>query len=217
MREGSLKIRRLQRQNEAGGPQWQAIRDLCCRTGNDGAPIAPERWEFFAQVWIGPYQRIFPEWTYIGECGDRVVGYLTGCPDTRRFLLQKFFNCDMPLALRLTAKISTATADQRLYLRRALGLEITPEQSFPTDIRREIRRDYPAHLHMNVEESFRRQGVGRRLVERYISDLRTMGVSGVHLYCGRGPLDFYRKLGFRELSQIHFRDFPVYALGRRLQ
>jgi len=64
---------------------WQAVRSLCCRTGNGGDPIDPTRWPLFAELWIGPYQRLVPEWTYVAEMDGRMVGYLTGCPDTAAF------------------------------------------------------------------------------------------------------------------------------------
>jgi len=40
---------------------WPAIRAICCRTGNNGEPIAEDRSEFFAKVWIEPYEKILPE------------------------------------------------------------------------------------------------------------------------------------------------------------
>ena len=40
---------------------WQAVRSLCCRTGNGGDPIDPARWPLFAELWIGPYQRLLPK------------------------------------------------------------------------------------------------------------------------------------------------------------
>ena len=37
---------------------WPPIRAICYRTGNNGEPIAEDRWEFFAKVWIEPYEKI---------------------------------------------------------------------------------------------------------------------------------------------------------------
>ena len=55
----------------AGSPaDWQAVRSLCCRTGNGGDPIDPARWPLFADLWIGPYQRLVPEWTYVALKGE---------------------------------------------------------------------------------------------------------------------------------------------------
>ena len=101
----SITVRRLssQRNKEAG--DWKAVYDLCCRTGNNGQPIVPERWDLFGRLWVGPYEEIFPQWTYVAEAGGVVVGYLTGCPNSHRFAKAKLG------ALRcLSSSISAAAA-----------------------------------------------------------------------------------------------------------
>ena len=76
---------------------WQAVRTLCCQTGNGGDPIDPARWPLFGDLWIGPYQRLVPEWTYVAEAEDRIVGYLTGCPDTAALRRARRFRVTLPL------------------------------------------------------------------------------------------------------------------------
>lgn len=78
-----------------------------------------------------------------------------------------------------------------------------------------LYRDYPAHLHMNVEAAWRWRGVGTKLIEAFIGDLRGAGIPGVHLYCGADPVPFYLRQGFKELSKVFFREIAVFALGRR--
>ncbi|MGH7854662.1 MAG: hypothetical protein ACREP3_14545 [Candidatus Binatia bacterium] len=80
----SVTARKLSASHDADRASW-AVRELCCRTGNNGDPIAPERWELFPRIWIEPYEKIVPEWTYVAESGPAIVGYLTGCPDSQEF------------------------------------------------------------------------------------------------------------------------------------
>lgn len=200
----------------SAGKLWQGVRRLCCLTGNDGEAIAPARWEFFAQVWIAPYQTILPQWSYVAASGDAVIGYLTGCPDTAKFLRQKWLLCDLPQAVRLSAKIASLTPPEKRFLKRVTGLSRGPEHSFPAKLRRALARDYPAHLHMNVDASWRRQGVGRQLVSRYFANLRQANIAGVHLYCGTRPREFYRRLGFVEIGAIRYANIAVYALAVKL-
>ena len=189
---------------------------MCCRTGNDGEPVAKERWQFFARIWIAPYRQVVPQWTFVAVADDKVVGYLTGCPNSRKFRRRKFFFCDLPLVIRIGARIMTANDDEWRYLKQVVGLARGAEESFPARIQKLLRHDYLAHLHMNVEAGFRNQGVGRQLLTHYFADLRQAGVTGVHLYCGARPLEFYRRMGFDEVGRIRLAGIDVYALGRHL-
>lgn len=53
---------------------------------------------------------------------------------------------------------------------------------------------FPAHLHVNVDEAFRGRGVGAALVETFAADCRT----GVHVVTGAQARNraFYRRSGF---------------------
>lgn len=196
---------------------WQAVRDLCCRTGNAGSPIESTRWPFFAEFWVGPYQRLVPEWTYVAEGAGQIVGYLTGCPHTFAFRRSCALLVTVPLLLRIARGEYRWNADARRFVRRALGLEKGAEQRLFGRLSATLPRDYPAHLHMNVDASFRNRGTGRQLVDRYIEDLRDRQVTGVHLCCGSAARGFYERLGFEELDRLEFRPGAwVHALGRRL-
>jgi GNAT superfamily N-acetyltransferase len=196
---------------------WQAIRSLCCRTGNGGDPIDPARWPLFAELWIGPYQRLVPEWTYVAEAGSRVVGYLTGCPDTAAFRRARRLRATLPLLGAIACGRYTWNADARRTVGLALRLRSGTESRLATRIRGFIRT-HPAHLHMNVEAEYRRRGIGAALVERYARDLAAAGVPGIHLFCGAAPRAFYARHGFADLAALEISPGRwVYTLGRRLE
>jgi GNAT superfamily N-acetyltransferase len=215
MRQANFTIERLPAQADRESHAWQAVHALCCLTGNDGAPIAPERWDFFAQTWIAPYQRILPHWTYVAVQDDRVKGYLTGCPDSKTFKRTKFFRFDLPLSVKIISRGPIKDSDRRRFLRQTFGLDRALARRFPDELRRLIESDYPAHLHMNVDRETRGQGVGSGLVERYFRDLQEAHVTGVHLYCAAQPRTFYLKVGFREIGYIRINNVGVYAMGCR--
>src|SRR5207302_5779241 len=85
----SISIRRLSADLLVDKASWAAVRDICCRTGDNGRPIAAERWEFFSQLWIEPYQKLVPEWTYVAVASESIVGYLTGYPNSKEFFRRK--------------------------------------------------------------------------------------------------------------------------------
>ena len=208
----TMKIRRARTED------WVRIRDLCCLTANGGSSIDRARWEFFGEQWVGPYERLLPEWTWVAvDAVDRVQGYLTCCPDTIAFRRVKAWRFTLPLLARLAGGRYLANGDTRRFARRALHLDRGPEESFPEELRRRIFQQYPAHLHMNVDGRFRSAGLGKLLIEACLAELRQKHIPGIHLFCGPMPLAFYQRNGFGEIGRLEFRPGVwVYALGAKI-
>jgi len=195
---------------------WESIRLICCLTGLGGNPISDARRPFFAEQWIGPYQ-LLPSLSYVSELGGEITGYLVAAQDTRYFEKMKALKFELGLSAKVLLRQYPPNSDTRRFLKRRLGLERGPEQSFPKRFLRHLKSEYPAHLHMNVTAQARGQKTGAKLVERLKEDLRQSGVYGVHLFCGEGPIAFYEKQGFHVLHRIEFRpEVFVYALGARI-
>jgi GNAT superfamily N-acetyltransferase len=187
---------------------WRKIRALCCLTGNAGAPIEKSRWEFFSEFWIGPYQKLCSQWAYVAENNDVVIGYLTGCPQTSILDKKRFLLFDLPLMVKVFKKKYPFNPDVKRFLKRTFKFQKGPERCFPKELYRKLKKDFPAHLHVNVDESFRSLGIGKNLMEQFFMDLKqvqTSRVSGVHVFCGPKPIKFYNSLNFQELSQIEFK------------
>lgn len=206
---------------KAKADDWPRIRELCCLTGNAGAPIAPERWPFFSENWVGPYQALLPEWTYVLRQDQRVVGYLTGCPNTVAFERLKAWRFHPGLLLRVVTGRCPRTADTSRYVRRTLGFESEPNARCSEATRAALRASFPAHLHINLDASVRGQGLGGRLVDAFAMDLKARGgVPGVHVFCGQGPVKFYLAQGFTELERVEFNVkrssvvHSIFVLGR---
>jgi GNAT superfamily N-acetyltransferase len=196
---------------------WQAVRSLCCRSGDGGNPIDPLRWPLFAELWVGPYERLAPGSTYVAEIEGRIVGYLTGCPDTATFRRRRRFRVTLPLLIGIALHRYAWTQDARrlvrLSLRQSRGVEARLAPALPAT----FDRDYPAHLHMNVEAEWRSRHIGAALIERFTRDLEAARIPGVHLFCGDAPRAFYLRNGFEELAALQVGPArAVYTLGRRL-
>jgi GNAT superfamily N-acetyltransferase len=204
--------------NARSESDWARARAICVATGAAGKPVTATRAPFFGEFWVGPYQRLLPEWTYVAEDEGRVVGYLTGCPDTSAFERSKLGRFALPLLVKVLVRRYAPTGDTRRFVRRTFGLDPEPNDLFPRELRARLASDYPAHLHINVEEaSMRGKGAGRALMERFLEDLRRAGVRGVHVHCGEGPVPFYLKMGFEELGRVEFKPgVMIYAMGRRV-
>jgi GNAT superfamily N-acetyltransferase len=197
---------------------WAGVRSLCCRTGNGGDPIDPARWPLFGELWIGPYQQLVPDWTYVAEVAGRVVGYLTGCPDTAAFRRAQRFRVTPRLLVSIACGRYAWNADARRTVALALRLRRSTEARLAPRLPAALPRTHPAHLHMNVDADHRGQGIGAALIQRYVRDLAAAGVPGIHLFCGAGPRAFYARNGFTELAAHEMGDGRwIYTLGRRLE
>ncbi|OFZ21228.1 MAG: hypothetical protein A2X94_07145 [Bdellovibrionales bacterium GWB1_55_8] len=195
---------------------WPAIRDICCKTGNSGEAIAADRWSFFSEQWVGPYQKLLPEWTYVAAQSSHVCAYLTGCPDTALLKKRKLF-FDLQLALKIASKRFPPNADTKRFLKRTFRLDDWPEARFSESAWKTILSSYPAHLHINADAEFRGKGTGRALIDRFSADLRKRTIPGIHVFCGIKPVPFYERLGFQEIEKIEFvPGVWVYALGLAL-
>jgi len=201
-----------------GREDWLAIRDLCGKSAEQGRGIAEARWPFFSEFWVGPYEKLLPDWAYAArEGGGRVIGYLTGCPDTPAFESRSRLVHRWPLFLKALLGFYPRNEDTRRFIRRFLGLEETLESRFPRDQRLRLMSLYPAHLHVNVDGAFRGAGVGKRLMELFLADLESAGVPGVHLVCAERPVGFYKRLGFEVLARVETAaDAALHVMGLSL-
>lgn len=61
---------------------------------------------------------------------------------------------------------------------------------------------YPSHLHINLKPDHQRQGIGKKLIARFLEACRTGGSSGVHVVTGAASpaVAFYEACGFRRAS-----------------
>jgi GNAT superfamily N-acetyltransferase len=198
-------IRKAKSEND-----WKAIRKICCETGKSGSPIEHERWDFFGENWIGPYQTLLPHWAWVAteqstDELEHIIGYLTGCPNSAKLERSRVLRFDLPLLFRISQKRYPYNADVRRYLKRRFYLEKSPEQLFPENIRSMLATLYPAHLHINLSEKVRGSGVGRKLIDAYFEALRESRICGVHVFCGDDPVRFYERMGFQTLHTLEFR------------
>jgi GNAT superfamily N-acetyltransferase len=82
-----------------------------------------------------------------------------------------------------------------------------------------LTASFPAHLHVNLAERARGQGIGSQLIERFAHDAAQAGTPGVHVVTGRGARNagFYNRNGFKQLGSWGEGPREVVFLGRVLQ
>lgn len=155
-----------------------------------------------------------PEHAWVAIANQEVVGFLTGCFDTRRQIEVTRYKL-MPKVywrfLRGKYKIGKKTIAYYRKLRQVRR----PENLTHVDL-----RIYPAHLHINVDQQWRGCGIGQRLIQIYLDQLIYAGVIGVHLGTtseNEAACKLYTKMGFELLESKEtpqwkdLIDNPVYS------
>ena len=147
-----------------------AVREICCDTADAGEPVEhffPDR-EVFADLLTRYYTDFAPAASWVAEQDGRIIGYLTGCLDTRKFL--------QTMALRIVpVAILKAVVHGSLWHR-----FVRQNLHLPASQRRQLLADYPAHFHLNLRVGDRGQGTGLQLLGKFLEQARQAGVPGVH-------------------------------------
>lgn len=182
------------------------VRRIAFDTGYMGDPV-DWLWgdpESFADLITRYYTDREPESLFVVDRGGEVLGYLTGCVDSRRVL--GVAAGEFGRLLRRGALLRPGVAG---FLWRAL-LDTACDRVVAQEALVDPR--WPAHLHIDLLPAARRRGLGRRLMQRWFARLRELGSAGVHLGTfaeNRGAISFFEACGFRRYGD------PLRAAGFR--
>ncbi|HPO57793.1 MAG TPA: GNAT family N-acetyltransferase [Anaerolineaceae bacterium] len=180
----------------------EAVHRIAADTAFFGAPI--ERYlddrRLFTDYFYAYYTDYEPEhsWVAVDSETGKVAGFLTGCVDTqRKEEVQR-------------RQVTPAVLRRLLRGHYRLGIKTFRylNRLFWSDRRREWPEvdlsSHPAHLHINLCEAYRGMGAGRMLMQCYLSQLRELGVPGVHLGTtdqNKAACRLYEKTGFQLLGE----------------
>ena len=179
----------------------EAVRRLCCDTADRGEPLEHffDDREIAADLLTRYYTDFEPHSLVVAECAGGVVGYVTGCLDSRRYwrlMAQRI----LPRAF-LRSLFRGAWRSPKTWRLVRVGLKAW----MMGGRRRHVPLErYPAHLHINLQPGFRGRHVGRRLVERFLECLRAAGAPGAHVAVSeenRIACRFFERLAFQPLGR----------------
>ena len=80
--------------------------------------------------------------------------------------------------------------------------------------------EYPSHLHIDLLDRAQGRGLGRRMMEMQMDQLRQRGSPGAHLgvsMVNTPAIGFYQKLGFKELLRVGEGQSGCIYMGKRLR
>jgi ribosomal protein S18 acetylase RimI-like enzyme len=162
-------------------------------SGRDGSALFRNP-DLIGHVYVGPYLVGRPELALVVVDLEGVAGYCLAAEDTRTFEAWEEA-CWWPVLREQYPPADDDSPDGEL-VRLLHAPAVAPEV---------VARDYPAHLHIDLLERVRGQGLGRVLVERQLATLRERGSRGVHLDVAAdnpNAIDFYRHLGFADVHRL---------------
>ena len=172
--------------------------DLAADTAFFGDPVESflDDRALFCAAFVAYYTDYEPEHLWVAEIGETVVGYVTGCGDSRRqarILRSRILPAVLWGVLRRRYRVGIQTLRFALRMaREGLG-HGRPDVSLDR---------YPGHLHINVRAGARGNGIGRALLERSLAQFWSTGVPGVHLSTtdhNAAACHLYESVGFRLL------------------
>jgi ribosomal protein S18 acetylase RimI-like enzyme len=174
---------------------------ICLATGVGGCDAAAlyRDPKLLGQVYAAPYAVLAPRSVLIVDDSAGVAGYIVGAPETRDF--ETRLEAEWWPALR-TLYRDPAGEPRPGWSR---DQQISHMIHHPRITASEVVDRYPAHLHINLLPHLRGQGIGRRLMERWLTVVQDMGARGAHLAVGAGnqrAIRFYRACGFHELDRV---------------
>lgn len=147
---------------------------------------------------------------------DKVVGYIMGCIDTRRYHLIMNSAGIPPIALSFLLSGTIFQPKSLIYILKLIRCTLRGEIYPPVDL-----SHYPAHFHINVLKEYRSVGIGGRLMSTCLDYMKSQSVNGVHLHTNsynKATLAFYKKFGFEVsgMRRSHIYDSiikePLYLL-----
>jgi ribosomal protein S18 acetylase RimI-like enzyme len=160
-------------------------------------------------IFVAYYVDCEPEYAWVAESAGAVVGYITASPGGARAARDRRKAALRAVARLLTFRYRVGRLTLR-YATRAAAAVLRGE--YPqVDL-----RDYPAELHINLAESARGLGLGRRLLETCLQQMTELGSPGIHLSTTNmngAAIRLYEKLGFSLLGRRHTRLWEPWLPG----
>jgi ribosomal protein S18 acetylase RimI-like enzyme len=167
--------------------------------------------EILADVLTSYFTDYEPESCFVAESGGNIIGYIIGARDVR-VLRKIYFGKIVPrlVGKMLLRGVLLKRENIRLGYHSLLGL-FKGEFSVP-----DFSLEYPATLHINIDQGFRGQSLGTQLLTKYLQYLQDQHVAGLHFSTSSaGAKNFFLKNGFAVFFQQK-RSYLQYVLGQAL-
>lgn len=167
----------------------------------------PEALHIASYAWCRPYYILEPKNCFVIDDGrGKAVGYVIGTPGTRAFVKQWHEKFIPHLNQEgLPAPGPDENTDWKENICASLRKYIHDPDQLVHNEWPELMQDYPGHLHIDILPAYQRFGMGRKLMETFLTHMRQQGSKGIHLgmvSSNEGAENFYRRMGFGRLPKV---------------
>jgi ribosomal protein S18 acetylase RimI-like enzyme len=185
----------------ARGDDLDALYDICLRTGDSGGDASALYADpsILGDIYAAPYAALEPDLALVAEDEAGVAAYIVGTADTRGFEAR----CESqwwPGRRALYPDPRDSGASPKAWsLDQWRALQIHRPSLIPDA----IVAAAPAHLHINLLPRLQGRGVGRALMDAWLTAVAARGAGGAHLGCSAAngrALRFYDAYGFCRLE-----------------
>jgi ribosomal protein S18 acetylase RimI-like enzyme len=193
-----------------------AVYHVCMKTGDhgrDGESFFRDDPHALGRIFVGPYLALEPELSLVVEDEQGVCGYALAALDSRDF----YARYDRQWRPKLCEQFPMPSGDPATWTRAQFvhSWYHQPDYFCP-----ERYDEYPSHMHIDLLQRARGQGIGRQMMEQLMDRLSERGSPGAHLNVSalNAPaLRFYARLGFQELARVGTPPGGNIYLGKRFQ
>jgi len=185
-----------------------ALYEICLKTGDNGADATHlyQDPRLIGEIYAGPYAALEPDHAFVAEDDQGVAGYVIGTPDTRAFEARRDAEWWPALRPRYADTADTPSWQRTREQWDAYAIHHPPAIPQP------VVDAAKAHLHIDLLPRLQGQGVGKRLLDRW---LPTVG-GRAHLGCQAPNLRaqrFYEVYGWRRLEGVGPRSIVWMTFG----
>jgi GNAT superfamily N-acetyltransferase len=161
-----------------------------------------------------------PQSCFVAVANNKVVGYISGAKDAKA--MEQVFNRRILPGLLIKAFRRGVFFNRRnlKFFWYCLISMLKGEFRAP-----DFSREFPAILHINLDNNSRGQDVGSTLIARFLQYLKEEGISGVHFgTLSEGASIFFAKMGFNQffkskrsyLKAYVGKELEYYVFGKKL-
>lgn len=173
---------------------------VCLETGDAGRDATAQFQDdpdALGRMYVGAYLRFEPQLAFVLEDDSGVCGYALGALDSKVFY-DAYLHQWLPPVCR---EFPEPSGDSATW---SPARKLHYEYHHPSIAMPQPYEQYPSHIHIDLVERAQGRGLGFRMMDVLLGELRRLGTAGCHLAMhpdNRRAERFYYKLGFTEVMR----------------
>lgn len=157
---------------------------------------------------------------FVAVKDNQVIGYIMGTQDVRKMRRIMKYKIIPRLIYKVLYRRQLLHRNNLILIKNIISSYLKGEFISP-----DYSKEYPATLHINITEEYRRQNIGSLLVDYFLDFLKRKNIRGVHFgVMSESAKKFFLKLNFnllftREYSFLRYllgENVPHYIMGKQI-